>query len=116
MVLGGIFIEQSARYISWKFGQEKFCGSSWYVWIALGDNPCQKCLELDGKVLQGKNISNYPMHPFCRCGIFEVHENWVAEQTMSENIVVIDGDLEFTEQSLTKLKEYGRMKYENQMS
>ena len=114
-ILGGLFIAGAIDHILWKSAQQKLDNNAWYIWLALGDNPCPRCLELDGKILQGKNIPAFPTHPACRCGLFEADPEWIIQMTLTGEAINENGVLRFTSSNLTDLKAYGNMQSANKM-
>ena len=58
-----------------------------YIWISeIGENTCDECKSLDGKIFSGDNIPLRP-HPNCKCQVEE------QESKESENIKYINNQI-----------------------
>ena len=107
--IAGFFAAEALDHILWKLAQVRINDTSWYVWIAWGDNPCHKCLVLDGRILLGKDIPVFPLHPACQCGLYEIDAEWLVKCVLVGDATNTSDKLEFTPSNLTELKEIGIM-------
>jgi|GEM_PF-2704791 len=105
----GAFMVAAIGQITWRMQKVELNDNAWYIWVALGSNPTDRCLALDGRILLGRNIEVFPMHPNCQCGLFEADPVWIAKMILDGEAVEVDGELKFTSTNLTELKEYAKI-------
>ena len=88
--------------------------NAWYLWLVYcQDTACKDCLELDGKVLLGKNIPTFPLHPNCRCGCLEVEAECLTEMVLQSKIKTIKNGFLLSPEDLTVAKSVARISHDN---
>lgn len=77
------FFDMTTCTVSWG---RKFDKNKKYIWISeMGENTCEECKMLDGKIFSGDKVPQKP-HPNCKCEVNECSAN----KSKTENTEILD--------------------------